>query len=98
MDEDAAKARLHRDTRSRLRLPSSSNAKHRPASGQDGTCLDESFFHIKCARREIFIEGALTERFKQGVQSLVEAGPTEDQLDAFIATFTETAQQPVVLH
>jgi hypothetical protein len=52
----------------------------------------------KFARREIFIEGALAERFKQGVQSLVEAGPTEDQLDAFIATFTETAQQPVVLH
>ena len=52
----------------------------------------------KFARKEVFIEGALAERFKQGVQSLVEAGPTEDELDAFIATFTESAQQPVVLH
>jgi hypothetical protein len=52
----------------------------------------------KFARKEIFIEGALAERFKQGVQTLVEAGPTEDQLDEFIATFTEAAQQPVVLH
>jgi hypothetical protein len=52
----------------------------------------------KFARKEIFIEGALAERFKQGVQSLVDNGPTEDQLDEFIGSFTESAQQPVVLH
>ena len=52
----------------------------------------------KFARKEIFIEGALAERFKAGVQSLVESGPSEEQLDEFIAGFTVTAQQPVVLH
>ncbi|MBC7942640.1 MAG: DUF3567 domain-containing protein [Chitinophagaceae bacterium] len=52
----------------------------------------------KLARKEIFIEGALAERFKLGVQSLVESGPTEEKLDEFIAGFTGMAQQAVVLH
>ncbi len=52
----------------------------------------------KRARREIFIDGALAERFRRGVESLVESGPTEEQFDDFIAGFTEGAQHPVVLH
>ena len=52
----------------------------------------------KFARKEIFIEGALAERFQQGVQALVEAGPNEEALDEFIGGFTESAQQPVMLH
>ncbi len=52
----------------------------------------------KFARKEIFIEGALAERFKAGVQSLVASSPSEEQLDEFIGSFATTAQHPVVLH
>jgi hypothetical protein len=56
----------------------------------------------KRARREVFLHGALAERFRAGVQSLAESGPTQDQFDDFIAEFAEgftlTAPQPVVLH
>ncbi len=52
----------------------------------------------KFARREIFIQGALAERFRAGVQELAETGPSEDQFDDFIAGFALTAVQPLVLH
>jgi Protein of unknown function (DUF3567) len=53
----------------------------------------------KTVRREIYIEGALAERFQQGVQALVETGEaTEEKFDAYIAGFADAAQQPVVLH
>jgi len=71
-----------------------------PAVADGQAAVTRGGFEIvdKFARKEIFIEGALAERFKQGVQSLVDAGPTEDMLDEFIATFTGAALQPVVLH
>ncbi len=52
----------------------------------------------KFARKGIFLEGAVAESFRHGVQALVESGPSEEQLDDFIAGFTALAQQPVVLH
>ncbi len=52
----------------------------------------------KFARKEIYLEGALAETFQQGVQALVEQGPTEEALDEYIGRFTLLAQQPVVLH
>lgn len=52
----------------------------------------------KFARKEIYIEGALAERFQDGVRQLVEAGPGEGAIDDFIAGFTQMAQQPVVMH
>lgn len=53
----------------------------------------------KTAGKEIFIEGALAERFRLGVEALVEQGPpNEEALDDYIAGFTGLAQQPVVLH
>jgi hypothetical protein len=52
----------------------------------------------KLARKEIYIEGALADRFQRGVQSLVDSGPTEEQFDEFIAGFTGSALQPVVVH
>ena len=52
----------------------------------------------KFARKEIFIEGALAERFKAGVEALAENEPTEEALDDFIAGFTELAQQPLTVH
>lgn len=52
----------------------------------------------KFARKEIYLQGALAESFQRGVQALVDAGPTEEALDDFIAGFTLMAQQPLVLH
>ena len=55
----------------------------------------------KFARKEIFLQGALAERFQQGVRELVEAaaeGPSAEALDDFIAGYIQLAQNPVVLH
>lgn len=52
----------------------------------------------KFARKEIFLEGALADQFQQGVQAIVESGPTEEALDEFIGRYTALAQQPVVMH
>lgn len=52
----------------------------------------------KVARRGIFIEGALARSFRDGVQALVESGPTEEALDDYIGGYTQLAQQPIVLH
>ena len=52
----------------------------------------------KFARKEIFIQGALAESFKQGVQALIETGPSEEEMDSFIERFASLSQQPLVLH
>lgn len=52
----------------------------------------------KFARRGIFLDGAAAEGFKRGVNALVERGPSEEELDEFIAGYTQLAQQPVVVH
>ena len=52
----------------------------------------------KFARKEIFIQGALAESFKLGVQALVESGPSEEAMDAVIERFAVLSQQPLVLH
>lgn len=52
----------------------------------------------KFARKEIFLQGALAERFKQGVQELIESSPSEEEMDAYIEGFAELSSQPLVLH
>jgi hypothetical protein len=52
----------------------------------------------KFARKEIFIQGALAESFKQGVQALIETDPSEEEMDAYIERFASLSQQPLVLH
>lgn len=52
----------------------------------------------KFARREIFIEGALAEQFQQGVETLMEQDPSEEDLDDFIEHYANMGQQPVVMH
>jgi hypothetical protein len=70
-----------------------------PAAAEPATAVLGGFEIVdKLARREVFIQGALAERFRAGVQSLAETGPSEDQYDEFIAGFTVAATQPVVLH
>jgi hypothetical protein len=67
---------------------------------QDGTTQTRGGYEIvdKLARTEIFIEGDLAQTFQQGVQALVDAGPTEEDIDAFIGRFTGLSHQPVTMH
>ena len=52
----------------------------------------------KFARKEIFIQGALAETFKLGVQALIETDPSEEEMDEYIERFASLSQQPLVLH
>jgi hypothetical protein len=52
----------------------------------------------KFARKELFIEGALAESFKEGVDALIETSPSVEEFDAYLERFAGMAQQPVVMH
>ena len=53
----------------------------------------------KAAKKGIFIKGALAERFREGVQALAGDGePSTEDIDDYIAGYTQLAQQPLVLH
>ena len=65
---------------------------------------DEPFSHggyeivDKFARKEIFLQGAMAESFKEGVAALIETKPSEEEIDDYIGRFTSLMQQPVILH
>jgi hypothetical protein len=71
-----------------------------PAAQEDAQAPSRGGYEIvdKFARKEIFLEGSLAQRFREGVDRLVETEPTEEALDDFIAGYTQLAQQPVTLH
>lgn len=50
------------------------------------------------AGREVYLEGALAERFRQGVEALAEGEPTEQDYDEFIAGYAGHAQQRLQIH
>jgi len=52
----------------------------------------------KFARKGLFIEGALAEQFKIGVQALIDGSPSQEELDDYIGRYTSLMQQPVILH
>ncbi len=55
----------------------------------------------KFLRKEIFIEGALAQRFIEGVDALHDtrpAGPTQEEMDDYIERYASLMQQPVVMH
>ncbi len=52
----------------------------------------------KLAKKGIFIDGALARRFREGVEALAEQGPSEEDIDDYIAGYTQLAQQPLTLH
>jgi hypothetical protein len=52
----------------------------------------------KFARKEIFLEGALAQSFRAGVDALVEGEPTEEELDDYISRYAALVQHPVVMH
>ncbi|MDP9045614.1 MAG: DUF3567 domain-containing protein [Pseudomonadota bacterium] len=52
----------------------------------------------KFARKEIFLQGAMAESFKEGVQALIETQPSEEEFDDYLGRFTSLMQQTVILH
>lgn len=70
------------------------------ASNDGGDGATKGAYEIvdKLSRRGIFLNGAVADGFKAGVDALVESGPTEEEVDDFIANYTLLAQQPVILH
>ena len=52
----------------------------------------------KFARKEIFIEGAMAESFKEGVAALIETSPSEEEMDDYIERYTSLMQHPLVMH
>jgi hypothetical protein len=52
----------------------------------------------KFARKGIFIEGALAQRFRAGVEALAGGEPTEEAMDDYIARYAHLANQPLTMH
>ncbi len=52
----------------------------------------------KFARKEIYLDGALGLHFKAAIDALAQTGPSEEELDDLIGSYTTLAQQPLVLH
>ena len=53
----------------------------------------------KSSRREIFIDGALAERFRRDVQAMADSGQASpEQFDDYLAGYMALAQQSVTLH
>jgi hypothetical protein len=65
-----------------------------------GSPLNRGGYEIvdKFARKEIFIEGALAQSFKEGVEALIESQPSEEEIDEYLGRFSSLMQHPVVLH
>jgi hypothetical protein len=52
----------------------------------------------KFARKEIFLEGALADRFAAGVEELVAGSPSVEDFDEYLARFAALAHTPLALH
>ncbi|MFN3415536.1 MAG: DUF3567 domain-containing protein [Caldimonas sp.] len=73
-----------------------------PASraGETTGALTRGGYEIvdKFSRKEIYLEGAMAESFKAGVEALIQTSPSVEEIDAYIERFTSLMHQPVVLH
>ena len=52
----------------------------------------------KLARKGIYIDGPLAQRFLAGVQALAAQEPSAEEIDDYIAGYTLLAQHPLALH
>ena len=71
-----------------------------PSEGGSESAFNRGGYEIvdKFARREIFIEGALAQSFKEGVEALIESQPSEEEIDEYLGRFSSLMHHPVVLH
>jgi hypothetical protein len=66
--------------------------------GAQGTHFGGFEIMDKMARREIYLEGSLAERFKLEVQQLISEQPSIEEIDDFLSKFNGMMQQPLSLH
>ena len=52
----------------------------------------------KFARKEIFLQGAMAQTFKRGVDELIQSHPSEEEIDAFIERYASLMQHSLRLH
>ena len=52
----------------------------------------------KTAKRELFIDGVLAEKFRSDVAQLIAREPSIEEVDDFLSNFEGLMQQPLVLH
>jgi hypothetical protein len=69
-----------------------------PAGGSADTSRGGFEIVDKLAQKDIFIEGAMADSFRAGVESLMEGKPSEEDIDDYIARFASLMPQPLVLH
>jgi len=74
-------------------VPAESGPDLQPVPARGGYEIVDKF-----ARKETFIDGALAEGFKAGVQALIESSPTEEAIDEFIGRYVPLMHQPLMLH
>lgn len=70
------------------------------AAGLEGAGLGRGGYEIvdKFARKEIFLQGAMAQSFKQGVDELILASPSEEDIDAYIERYACLMQHALTLH
>lgn len=70
------------------------------APGGDQPQAPRGGFEIvdKFAQKDIFIDGAIAERFKAGVEALMQTKPSEEEIDDYIGGFASLMPQPLVIH
>ena len=70
------------------------------APGAEPAATPRGGFEIvdKFAQKDIFIEGAMAERFKAGVEDLMKTQPSEEDIDEYIGGYAALMPQPLVLH
>ena len=70
------------------------------APGADEAESPRGGFEIvdKFAQKDIFIQGAMAEQFKAGVEALMVGKPSEEDLDDYIGGFASVMPQPLVFH
>jgi hypothetical protein len=71
-----------------------------PAQAVEGGTLGRGGYEIvdKFARKEIFLQGAMAESFKQGVDQLIQSHPSEEEIDAYIERYASLMQHSLRLH
>lgn len=52
----------------------------------------------KFARKEIFLQGAMAQSFKQGVDELILGSPSEEDIDAYIERYAALMQHALTSH
>jgi len=81
-----------------LVVPVATEAGDRIGAGD--TPLSRGGYEIvdKFARKEIYLEGALAEQFREGVEELARGSPSTEQIEEFIGRYAGLPHQPLVLH